>query len=302
MGLVIPRMIKAFASNQLARFAPQTYVRLTQQTGRGSRGSESPDSIANYFRECVVDYFAILGIAEEQQASFVRDKVILEYGPGDLPGVALLLVSMGARKVFCVDRFPLVKLSEKNVAVIQQLLDKVPDEQRLRLLKCFLDPHKLQNGFSPEKIEYLVMKNGLSDLYNEIDLVISRAVLEHVNDLDGTFLDMSRAMRPGALAVHQVDLKSHNLHRSNPLDFLEYPPWLWNLMYSHKGVPNRWRSNYYQQLISKHPFEQITFKPTALFDEKVVAVVERFLHKRFQGITAEELAWQGFWLVIRKRC
>jgi SAM-dependent methyltransferase len=302
MRLDASRILKAFASNQLARFAPQAYVRLTQQTGRGTRSSESPENIADYFLECVADYFSILGIAKEHQATFVRDNIILEYGPGDLPGVALLLISMGARKVYCVDRFPLVNLSEKNTAVIQLLIEKIPDVQRVRLLKCFLDPHKLQNGFSPEKIVYLLKKNGLSELQNEIDLVISRAVLEHVNDLEATFLDMFKAMRPGALAVHQVDLKSHNLHRSNPLDFLEYSPWLWKLMYSHKGVPNRWRANYYQQLILKHPFEQITFKPTALFDEQVVAIVNGSLHKRFQGITAEELAWQGFWMVIRKRC
>ncbi len=55
------------------------------------------------------------------------------------------------------------------------------------------------------------------------------------------FENMVRVARRGAIMLHQVDLKSHGLHRSNPLDFLTWPSFLWRLMYSAKGVPNRLR-------------------------------------------------------------
>ena len=301
MGLNAARIFRAFASNQLARFAPDLYIRLTRQTGRGSSNSESSKDIADYFSECVADYFNILGVSPEDQANFVRDKVILEYGPGDLPGVALLYMALGAKKVYCVDRFALVNISAKNAAVIDLILEKLPEGQRQRLLNCFINPRDLKSGFVPERIEYLVVKNGLSGLHGEIDLTISRAVLEHVNDLAATIRDMSEAMRDGAVAVHQVDLKSHNLHRVNPLDFLEYAPWLWHLMFSHKGVPNRWRADHYRRLIAQYPFESVSFHPTALYDAQIVADAYSSLHQCYRGISSEELAWQGFWLTFRKR-
>lgn len=301
MTLGILRIFKAFASNQLAKFSPQTYVRLTKQTGRGSRDTESPTDIASYFIGCVADYFRILGIPDNQQSDFVQNKVILEYGPGDFPGVALLFMALGAKKVFCVDRFQLVNASEKNIAVLKVLIEKLPRRQRERLLECLIDPKNPEVGFVPAKIEYLVKKDGLSELDNEIDFVISRAVLEHVNDLEGTFLDISKAMRPGALAVHQVDLKSHGLHRSNPLDFLQYSPWLWSLMYSHKGVPNRLRSNYYRQVVAKYAFDNIKFQPTTFFDQKSVVEIFNAHPKQIEKTPLEELAWQGFWLTFRKQ-
>ncbi|NWG32052.1 MAG: hypothetical protein HXY29_11210 [Rhodocyclaceae bacterium] len=55
-------ILKAIASNQIARFAPGLYVRLTGQTGRGDSAQESPADIAGYFRQCVSDYATILDI------------------------------------------------------------------------------------------------------------------------------------------------------------------------------------------------------------------------------------------------
>ena len=59
---------------------------------------------------------AMLNKAKEnaKKAGFSNDtlfenKVIIELGPGDFLGVALLAFSKGADKVYCVDRFPLVE-------------------------------------------------------------------------------------------------------------------------------------------------------------------------------------------------
>lgn len=301
MTLDLPRIIKAFASDQLARFAPQAYVKVTRQTGRGDRESETPEAIARYFETCVDDYFEILGIPVAGRAEFLRDKVILEYGPGDLPGVAMLLVAKGARKAYCVDRFSMISVDKKSMAVINSLAAQLSETERQRFLACLANPDAPQQGFSADHVEYLVRPDGLSKMDEAVDLVISRAVLEHVNDLEATFTDMLRAMRPGSLSIHQVDLKSHGLHRTNPLDFLEYPQWLWNLMYSHKGVPNRWRVDRYRELLGKLPLEVLDFHPTALFNKADVNNVNSRLAEPFRGISAEDLAWQGFWLSCRKK-
>lgn len=293
------RAIRAIVTDQVARCAPHLYVRLTGQTGRGAEG-DSPREVAEYFNSCFYDYFHILGIEPKNITAFLSGKRVLEYGPGDVPGVGLLMVAHGAESVICVDRFPLLAFSPKNLAIMQLLLDRLSGEARERAADCFLINGKPSSGFSP-RIQYFVNPKGLSGLHEAIDLAISRAVLEHVNDLFATFADMHHALRDNGLAVHDVDLKSHGLHQRNPLDFLTWPPYLWRWMYAHKGVPNRWRINYYREAISASGLEQMAMYPTFLAEKKDIAEVRPHLAFPFRDILDEDLGWLGFQMVLRKK-
>ena len=295
------RVLRAVASNQVARFAPGLYVRITGQTGRGAAAEEAPADIAQYFRDCVDAYFEHLRIAPADVSGFLAGKTLMEYGPGDLPGVAALMVARGARKVYCVDRFPLVNLSTKNARVLGDLIDGSRGQDRDRLVACLANADNPAAGFAPDRIEYLVRPSGLSGLRAAVDLVFSRAVLEHVDDLEATFADMMAAMRPGALAIHQVDLRSHGLHMSNPLDFLGWSSRLWQLMYSEKGVPNRWRIDKYRSILQRLPADVLELAPTKLASQEHVTGARAALAPEFQALSDEDLSWLGFWLVMRKR-
>lgn len=294
-------ILKAVSTNQVARIAPAAYVRLTAQTGRGAQDGETAAEIAGYFRRCVSEYGDVLMMSQDRLSECLREKVILEYGPGDMPGVALLLIAYGARKVYCADRFPLVRIDKKRVEVVKQLASLLDEFQRERLYSCFINPASIEEGFNLDRIDYLVRPSGLSGLRNEVDLVLSRAVLEHVNDLEATFRDMLTAMRPGAQAVHQVDLRSHGLHTNNPLDFLSVPTWLWHAMHSNKGVPNRWRVDRYQAIMKNLAIEATTLRATSLYSPEDVSTVRRSLAAPFSLISDDLLAWQGFWLVFSNK-
>ena len=291
---------RAAATDQLARLSPSLYVRLTGQTGRGS-GAESPEDIATYFRASLDDYFVQLKIQPTDIGSFLAGKTLMEYGPGDLPAVAVLMVGMGAEKVYCVDRFPLVNLSSRNLAVLQNLIDGFKGEALERILSCLKNRDDLSQGFDSRRIEYLVKPSGMSGLSDAIDLVYSRAVLEHVNDLPGTFADMLRAMRTGARSIHLVDLRSHGLHKANVLDFLAWSPTLWSLMYSEKGVPNRWRVNEYRRILTELDVRVDLFEPTSLASSKEVTDVRGDLAPLFRDVSDADLAWLGIWLAFEKR-
>jgi len=295
------RIARAIATNQVARLAPTWYLRATRQTGRGAHDSETPEAIADYFACCVDDYLEMLRVPSPDAGRYFEGKIILEYGPGDLPGVAVLLLGRGARKVYCADRFSMVALSDKNVAVLERLLDRVDPAMRARMGAAFRVHGKPSSGFDPARLEYVVRPHGLTGLEAVVDLAISRAVLEHVDDLPAIFGDMVAAMRPGAYAIHQVDLKSHGLHRVNPLDFLVPSPELWDLMFSHKGVPNRWRVDRYRDIASTLPVDVLTLEPTSRADPLDVASVRSSLSAPFDAVSDEDLRWLGFWLVFRKR-
>lgn len=293
------RIARAVVTNQIARFTPRFYLKLTGQTGRGSE-EETAAQIAGYFKKCFDDYFAALAVSPKDIGDYLKGKCVLEYGPGDIPGVALLMIAHGAKRVYCVDRFPMVSWSKKNIHVLQCLLEGLEGDVRARAEQCFLqnDP---RSGFNPHSIDYLVRPSGLSGLVNEADLVISRAVLEHVDDLSATFSDMHQALRAQGIGVHLVDLKSHGLHRTNPLDFLAWPQYLWTLMYSQKGVPNRWRIDRYRQALAHSGLETLRMEPTVRAEQKDIDSIRPFLAKPFQALSDEELSWLGFWLVCVKR-
>lgn len=293
------RIVQATLSNQVARYAPALYVQLTGQTGRGA-GEVHLDEVGDYFKTCFDDYFEHLGVAKTEQADFLSGQRILEYGPGDLPGVAILMVAHGAGQVVCVDRFPLVRMSPKNVQIAKIMLERLPAPLRDRAEACFRQAGHPETGFDPRFIEYLIRPSGLSGLTNEVDLVISRAVLEHVNDLPATFRDMHAALKPGGMAIHLVDLKSHGLHRNNPLDFLCWPAWLWSLMYSAKGVPNRLRVNAYREAVAQSGLEVIALTPTVRASPDDVRAIRPELAAPFRKLPEDDLSWLGFWLVCRK--
>jgi hypothetical protein len=127
--------------------------------------------------------------------------------------------------------------------------------------------------------------------------VISRAVLEHVNDLRATFVDMRNVLREHGIAVHQVDLKSHGLHRRTPLDFLTWPTSLWTLMYGHKGVPNRWRVDRYRQILAELGLDTVSLEATAFAEQGSIDAVRAYLARPFRELSDEDLSWLGFWLV-----
>jgi SAM-dependent methyltransferase len=239
--------MKAFLSNQLARFTPGFYVNLTHQTGRGS-AEESPSQVAEYFIRCFNDYREQLGQNKAEFNEYLKQKRVLEYGPGDTLGVALLFYAHGSELVHCVDRFPLQKLSEKSLKVYQVILESLGRIERERACAAFVVNGKPETGFNTDAINYFITKDGLSGENSKYDLIISRAVLEHVNNLEKTFYDIARALKKDGLSIHLVDLKSHGLDRYQPFDFLTWPSLLYQLMFSEKGFPNRWRINKYQRI------------------------------------------------------
>ncbi|MCG5524341.1 class I SAM-dependent methyltransferase [Ectothiorhodospira haloalkaliphila] len=293
------RVALAILSNQVARISPSLYFRLIGETGRGF-GAETPRTVAHYFMQSFYDYFKVLGISDTEIPSFLNGKHLLEYGPGNCPGVALLMVAHGAKTVTCVDRFGLSRPDGTQAKIMSELVDMLDGAPRGRAEKCFCVHGNPASGLSEKRINYIVTKNGLSCLHDCCDLAYSRAVLEHVNDLDATFQDMSRALRPNGLAIHKVDLKSHGLHRSNPLDFLVWPEWLWSLMYSGKGVPNRLRINHYRQALKTGGFGVDLLQVVERAKSSDIDEVRPHLARPFKGLTTEDLECLAFWLVLKK--
>lgn len=290
-------IFKAVMTNQIARLAPGYYVKLTAQTGRGSDEGLSTD-IADYFLACVTDYAREWGMDETSFGRFIQGKDVLEYGPGDILGVALICHAFGANTVHCVDRFPLNKISRKNAEVYRAIIEKLPAEFQQRARAAFNDPGQPESGFNADAIQYAVSSDGLSGKTARYDVIISRAVLEHVDQLDATFRDIRQALRPDGVSLHKIDLKSHGLDRYRPFDFLSWPTWLYRMMYSHKGFPNRWRADKYLQAAGAAGLKIKNLRPVETLDLETVNAIRPHLAPEFRELEPSLLSWQSFWLEL----
>jgi len=293
------RAVRAIATNQLARVMPKAYVRMVGETGRGLEVSP-PAETARYFLQCVHDYLEVLGKSASEVASFWNAKRVIEYGPGDIPGVALLLVGYGAKSVLCVDRFPLVRFDDHQQRVIEEIAALLPDDAaRARLWACFKDRYDLGAGLREGPVSYRITESGVVGQKGVADVVISRAVLEHVDDLTATFDDMASVLTDDGVAIHKVDLKSHGLHRYNRLDFLTWPEGLWRLMYSYKGAPNRIRVDRYMRETERVGFRMDVLSPCEVASTEEVEAIRPHLADPFQSLTDQHLRWLSFWMVAR---
>jgi SAM-dependent methyltransferase len=160
--------------------------------------------------------------------------IVAEIGPGDNFGVALLVLGNGAEEVHAIDRYASVREAERHAAILRalasrhglaHLFDGARGERTLRGL--------IHHPGLPA--ERFFRESGLA-----FDAIVSRAVIEHLYDPIAALDDMARALRPGGVMVHRIDLRDHGMFAGrHPLTFLTVPDPLYRRMTRASGRPNR---------------------------------------------------------------
>jgi SAM-dependent methyltransferase len=147
-------------------------------------------------------------------------RVVLELGPGDSLATVVIAKALGARRTILVDAGAFataeigayVRLSE----YLRERGYSVPPIEHCTTIDEVL-----------QACDGLYLTRGLVDLRsipgNEVDLVFSQAVLEHVRraELGPTLEECYRLVRPGGATSHQVDLRDHLGGSLNHLRFAQ---------------------------------------------------------------------------------
>ncbi len=199
-----------------------------------------PQSLA-YIR-AVYDDYVTYGRLDDVS---IAGKKILEIGPGDNLGVGLCFLLKGAKQVVCLDRFFSHRDEAQQRAIYAAFRASLkPEEQATLEGFMSLEPSV---HFDPSRLNY-VSGIAIEDLldpatrYDGFDLIVSRAVLEHVWDLDRAILAMDRVLNPGGRLIHKVDFRDHGIFTSqnhHPLSLLTIPTFLYTLASRNSGKPNR---------------------------------------------------------------
>lgn len=289
-------------------------------SGATHRELETAQSVA-YIVRVFSDYLQYWG----QPADGLLNKRVLEIGPGDSLGVALLFIAHGARQVVCLDRFRSAHDARQHCAIYSVLRDHLTENQRSR----FDDAVKIEDGryrLNPERVRY-VYGEGIETAGRilpgeQFDLILSRAVLQETTGARAAFASMDTLMAPGGFQLHKIDLRDYGLFSRrgfHPLEFLTISDAVYDTCLR-RHHPNRERIDAYRaqsagfdydsRIYATHTLASGTeiIPHVLLSDEcdnlpvqgKQIEQIRPRLLKRFGQLSTAELNISGIFIVSQK--
>jgi len=225
---------------------------------RGTGGSDSA-------RYCYSVWLRHLVRAQRCGALRRLPRTLAELGPGDSLGTGLAALLGGVETYYAFD---VVRYADtrRNLAIFDELATlyhqraPIPDEREfpgiVPRLKDYAFPSdllpdaQLEAALAPERVA--AIRQDLADLdarggrtarlsyvvpwhdpavltEGGVEMILSQAVLEHVDDLPGAYEALRRWLAPGGVMTHTLDFGSHGI-TDKWNEHWAYPAWLWALV------------------------------------------------------------------------
>jgi SAM-dependent methyltransferase len=249
----------------------------------GTLSSYTPEQAAAYAREVFDRYLVHAGLAPEA----LRGAAVLEIGPGDSLGVALLCAQAGAASIVSLDKFRYSYDTPRH-REIERLLGAGPDAM-----------HRIRpvSGAGIEDAAPLLEPAAF-------DLILSNAVLEECPDPDRGLSVMNALLRPGGRMLHQIDVSDYGIfsrHGFSALEFLTVSDVVYRAMTASSGGPNRRLRDYYRARLGAAGFDA-AFTTTHRYaaDAMRLPAIRPRLLPAYRALEEEDLAVSGFFVHARK--
>lgn len=262
-----------------------------------------------------------------------RPKVVAELGPGDSIGTGLAALLSGAEKYYALD---VVKYADTqaNLDIFDELVSlfaerqPIPDTDefpaitphlpscefprdiltdarlgdllapsRVRAIRDAVTNHE-NAGAGGVEIRYFAPWNDSSVIRSEsVDMIFSQAVLEHVEDLAGTYKALYRWLKSGGFMSHQIDLASHGLS-GKWNGHWAYSHLVWKLIRgSRPWLINREPYSTHRSLIEKNGFEIVHEIKAAEASE----IARSRLARRFRNMSDDDFKTRTAYILARKK-
>jgi SAM-dependent methyltransferase len=235
-GLTAPALLRELVANVAMGIPPIRRRRLKGlRTRHRQVGPEAAKIVAEF------DFL-------RDSAGSLKDKTVVEIGPGDAIGLAPLFISAGAARYIALDRFMGDVWSSRARALYDQIAS-------------FRGPFQADWQSKVELLRVSIEQAGQT--LPAADLLVSFDVIEHLADVPVAVRHMSGMLKPDGRMIHRVDYGPHGIWLSarDPLSFLRVPGWLWAAIGSNRGYPNRVRHPELVQLLRQqglHVSDRIT--------------------------------------------
>jgi hypothetical protein len=257
---------------------------------------------------------------------------LAELGPGNSLGIGLAALLSGVRSyhAFEIERYPIEKT---NLVVFDELVSlfksrsPIPGKEEFPEVKPYISdysfPHHilteslLDDSMSDHRLSSIreVLENSRTDDPNSMirlevpwtnssqgkrlpmNMIISQAVLEHIDDLDATYAAMESWLSRDGLMSHQIDFKSHGVSR-HWNGHWTIPKWLWKLVRGRrKFLINREPVSTHRRLIDKHGL-MITHERAANLP---CSFTNRDLAKEFRDLSDSDRTTSSILLQLKRK-
>ncbi len=260
-------------------------------------------------------------------------KVVAELGPGDSIGTGLAALLTGARKYYALDVVEYAN-TQANLNIFEELVSLFSERRPIpgrdefpeitpQLTSCrfpheiltderlaeTLVPSRIQEirnaiinpdnaDESTVKIRYFAPWNDSSVIKSEsVDMIFSQAVLEHVEDLGGTYEALYRWLKGGGFMSHQIDLSSHGLSK-HWNGHWAYSLLTWKLIKGNRPwLINREPYSTHRELIEKTGFDIVS----ELNADDVSGITRNSLATRFAHFTDDDFKTITAYVLARKK-
>jgi hypothetical protein len=276
---------------------------------------------------CYSVYLRHLVVAD-QHGLATNPRTVVELGPGDSIGIGLMALLTGAEQYYAVDQVRHAS-SATNLQIFDELAKlltaqtpipsgvefaeilpalsdysfptKILSEARLTQvlatdrLSCLREA--LANDLTIGPIRYLAPMGQMHEIPgNSVDLVFSQAVMEHVDQLEETYTECFRCLKPDGFMSHQIDLRCHDT-APEWNGHWKYADLTWRLM---RGA-RPWFIN--RQPCSTHLslVKQAGFSLCAAIKQSCsFGISSRQLASRFQSLSESDLKASGVLVLASK--
>lgn len=169
-------------------------------------------------------------------------RVVVELGPGDSLGIGLMALLTGAEQYYALDAVRHAS-TENNLIIFDELAklltDRTPipsggeyaeilpelgdyafpmhilSETRLTQTLATDRLSRLRRALAGDlttgPIRYIAPMGRMHEIPAEsVDLILSQAVMEHADQLEETYMECFRCLKPGGYMSHQIDLRCHD--------------------------------------------------------------------------------------------
>jgi len=231
----------------------------------------------------------------------LKNKRVLELGPGSDLGIGLYLLSKGASEYNAVDVNNLVQ-SVPNTFYEELFAYLKVNNQEIdeSFLRGQLD--KLRDGDN-DKLNYVCRNDfNIASALNgrKVDIVFSQAAFEHFDNIEDTIGSLSKVTDKGAIAIILIDLQTHSrwIRDVDPINIYRYPAWLYRL-FNFRGIPNRVRPYQYKEAFEKHGWSNVTIESDSLLSDHSYNFVKGHLDSKFKP-QINQMNYLSVWLYATK--
>lgn len=257
-----------------------------------------------------------------QQGLNTRPSSIAELGPGDSLGIGLAGLLSGSDACFAFDVMDFGS-ANRNQTILEELVElfrsraPIPGPDEFPRVKPNLGDYRfpafleeggrLDRALDPARIDLIrasladtrrhdslirycvpwtdagVMRSGA------VDMIFSQAVLEHVDDLEGTYRAMRQWLSPSGFMSHQVDFKCH--HTANVWNgHWTHSDFKWRLIRGRlKYLLNRQPYSLHQRLLREYGFNVVAVQTVTTES----SLQRKQLAPRFAHLTDADLVTSG---------